>query len=127
MNAVGKIIISGLEVFAYHGVNPEEKEDGQKFILDITVQCSLRKPCLSDDVEDTISYAKICKTAVRVFTVEKNDLIERAAYRVAESILLEYGKADSVTIRLKKPDAPVKDVNFDWVAVEFTLDRGDIR
>ncbi len=91
------------------------------------MQCSLRKPCLSDDVEDTISYAKICKTAVRVFTAEKNDLIERAAYRVAESILLEYGKADSVTIRLKKPDAPVKDVNFDWVAVEFTLDRGDIR
>lgn len=25
------IRIKGLEIFAYHGVNPEEKENGQKF------------------------------------------------------------------------------------------------
>ena len=32
-----KIFINGLQLFAYHGVNPEEKEDGQMFSLDITV------------------------------------------------------------------------------------------
>ena len=31
-----KIIIKGLKLFAYHGVNPEEKMDGQNFVLDIT-------------------------------------------------------------------------------------------
>ena len=31
-----KIIIKGLKLFAYHGVNPEEKVDGQNFVLDIT-------------------------------------------------------------------------------------------
>ena len=33
-----QIEIRGLKVFAYHGVNPEEKRDGQNFILDITVR-----------------------------------------------------------------------------------------
>ena len=31
-----KIIIKGLRLKAYHGVNPEEKIDGQMFELDIT-------------------------------------------------------------------------------------------
>ena len=32
-----KVFIKGLEIFAYHGVNPEEKRDGQPFVLDITL------------------------------------------------------------------------------------------
>ena len=30
-----KILIKVLKIFAYHGVNPEEKENGQDFIFDI--------------------------------------------------------------------------------------------
>lgn len=28
-DAMDKIIVNGLKLYAYHGVNPEEKEDGQ--------------------------------------------------------------------------------------------------
>ena len=31
-----KMIVKGIEIFAHHGVMQEEKENGQKFILDIT-------------------------------------------------------------------------------------------
>lgn len=31
-DAMDKIIVNGLKLYAYHGVNPEEKEDGQLFI-----------------------------------------------------------------------------------------------
>lgn len=30
-DAMDKIIVNGLKLYAYHGVNPEEKEDGQLF------------------------------------------------------------------------------------------------
>lgn len=53
-----KIIIKGLRLFAYHGVNPEEKEQGQDFVLDIAVSVNMNRACSSDDVEDTVSYAK---------------------------------------------------------------------
>ena len=41
------ISIKGLELFAYHGVNAEEKRDGQHFYLDITMGADLQKACQS--------------------------------------------------------------------------------
>ncbi len=118
-----KIIIKDLKIFAYHGVNPEEKEEGQNFILDITAFLDLSVPCTTDNVEDTVSYAKIIKTATRIFLEQKDDLLEKAAKRVADGILAEYGKISSVTILLKKPEAPIK-ADFGYVAVEIKVDRG---
>ena len=43
-----KILIRGLRIFAFHGVNPEEKEDGQLFIIDLTAALDLREPCETD-------------------------------------------------------------------------------
>ena len=54
-----KIIIKGLKLYAYHGVNPEEKVDGQNFILDITATLNADTAMHSDNVDDTVSYAKI--------------------------------------------------------------------
>ena len=73
-DAMDKIIVNGLKLYAYHGVNPEEKEDGQLFILDITAFLSLYVPCQTDMVENTVSYAKIIKTARRAFLSGKFDL-----------------------------------------------------
>lgn len=120
-----KILVRGLEIFSYHGVNPEEKIDGQRFILDITADVDLSKPCITDNVDDTVSYAKIIKEATRIFTSQKDDLLERASRRVAEGLLQAFDKIESVTILLKKPDAPIK-ADFDYVAVEITLGRNEI-
>ena len=38
-----KISIKGLKLFAYHGVNPEEKENGQKFVIDIDYYVDMTK------------------------------------------------------------------------------------
>lgn len=117
-----KIIVKGLKIYAYHGVNPEEKVDGQNFILDITSKVDLSKPCESDNVDDTVSYAKIIKEATKIFLSEKNDLLERAAKRVAEGLLERFEKIQEVNIVLKKPEAPIK-ADFEYVAVEITVER----
>ena len=118
-----KIIIHELEIFAYHGVNPEEKIEGQRFVMDITACVDLAKACKTDALEDTVSYAKLIKTARAVFTAQKDDLIERAAQRVADALLTEYADVEEVTILLRKPDAPVK-ARFAYTAVEITRNRG---
>ena len=70
-----KILIRDLKIFAYHGVNPEEKVDGQNFVFDIDAFVDISAPCVSDNVEDTVSYAKIIKETVRVFTAQKDDFV----------------------------------------------------
>jgi len=72
-----RIIIKGLKIFAYHGVNPEEKRDGQPFELDITLYASLLRAGQTDDVNDTVSYAKAAKTVLRVMTGAKYNLLEK--------------------------------------------------
>lgn len=122
MEKLDKIYIRGLKVFAYHGVNPEEKENGQTFILDITVNIDLTKACISDNLDDTVSYSRVMKKAIASFTEQKDDLIERSAMRVGDAILADFRKIKSVTVVVKKPDAPIK-ADFDYVGVEITVER----
>ncbi len=117
-----KIIIKGLKLYAYHGVNAEEKRDGQLFIIDLTAHLPLETPCRSDNVEDTVSYAKIIKTVRRVFTVEKYDLLEKAARVIADAVLQQYSEIRRVDVTLKKPQAPIN-ADFQYVAVEITRSR----
>ncbi len=117
-----KIIIKNLKLYAYHGVNPEEKIEGQNFVIDIICKCDLKKPCKTDDVEDTVSYAQVIKLVKRVFTLEKYDLIEKAAQVIADAILDEFSKIKEVKVTLKKPEAPMKS-DFDYVAVEIERER----
>lgn len=115
------IQIRGLRIFAYHGVNDEEKRDGQTFVLDLDLYTDLSLPCRTDRVEDTVSYSQVRKTVSRVMTERSYDLIERAAQVVADAVLEEYPSLDRVRITLGKPEAPMN-ADFDTVAV--CIERG---
>lgn len=117
-----QIIIKGLRLFAYHGVNPEEKEQGQNFVFDISLSVNMNRACSSDQVEDTVSYAKVVKTVRRVFTAEKYNLIEKCADVVAKAVLEEYPAVFSVDLTLKKPQAPVS-ADFEYMAVHIVRNR----
>lgn len=116
------ISVKNLKIFAFHGVNDFEKKDGQFFFIDIDAFLDLSVPCQSDNVDDTVSYAKIIKTAKSVFTSQTDDLIERAAQRVAESLLSSFEQIECVSVEVKKPDAPIK-ADFEYVSVKIERAR----
>ena len=120
-----RIYIKGLDVFAYHGVMPKEKRDGQRFVLDITLDCDLSKAGRTDRLEDTVDYTAVMDAAVQAMTENSYDLIERAASRTAEAILRAEEKVERLTLCLRKPEAPIDKI-FDYVAVEITRERKDI-
>ncbi len=117
-----KITIKGLQLLAYHGVNPEEKENGQPFVLDVDYYLDLTNACQTDALTDTVSYAQAVKTIRRVFTAQSYDLIERAAQVVADALLSEYPPIQKVAITLKKPQAPVS-AEFAYMAVSLERER----
>lgn len=117
-----EIYIKGLKIFAYHGVNPEETENGQEFELDITMYADLKNARLSDDLEDTINYAAARKIVTAAMTDRPYKLIERAAEEVATRLLANFDKLIKVDVLLKKPNAPMSCV-FDYVAVKITKMR----
>lgn len=117
-----KITIKNLKIFAYHGVNPEEKENGQDFYIDLDYYVNIAKACHNDCIDDTVSYAKVVKVITRAFTAEKYNLIEKAAQVTADAVLDSFEEIFRVDITLKKPQAPVK-AEFDYMAVSISRER----
>lgn len=117
-----KISIKGLRLFAYHGVNPEEKENGQTFVIDMDYYVNIARACQMDSIDDTVSYARVVKVIRNAFCENKYDLIEKAAQVVADAVLEEFPDIFKVDITLKKPEAPIK-AEFDYVAVTISRER----
>ncbi|PSS23555.1 Dihydroneopterin aldolase [Actinidia chinensis var. chinensis] len=57
-----KLVLRGLKFHGFHGVKPEEKKLGQKFLVDVDTWMDLQTAGKSDKLSDTISYTEIyCK------------------------------------------------------------------
>ena len=122
MRTKDKIYIKDLELIAYHGVLAEEKELGQKFLISLEINTSLRKAGLTDDLTKTVSYADICDDIEQLFLSKKNDLLEKCAEEIAELILKKNKIILEVKVKIKKPWAPVRKI-VDYAAVEIVRKR----
>ena len=102
-----KIIIENLTVFANHGVMEEERALGQKFIISAEIETDLHNAGVTDDLNDTLNYAGICRRITEYSSENPCRLIEAAAEQLAGVILEEYPSAEAVTLTIKKPWAPI--------------------
>lgn len=116
-----KIYIKNFEIFANHGVFNEEKNLGQKFILDLEASLSLEEAGKTGNLKKSVHYGELCLGIEKVFTEKSYDLIETAAEKVAEFTLTTYPSIESVKVKLKKPWAPIGR-HVEYAAVE--IERG---
>lgn len=115
------ITLTGLRGLGYHGVYPDEKRDGQEFVVDVTMSLDLAPAAESDDVADTVHYGEIAEEVVAVLTGEPVDLIETLAARIA-AVVLERPLVDEVAVTVHKPHAPIT-VPFTDAAVTIVRTR----
>ena len=113
-----KILLQGMAFYGYHGVNPEERVLGQRFIVDLELTKELSAAGLSDDLAMTVSYASVFKVTKEVVEGDSCNLIETVAERVASTLLARF-PLEAVRVRVRKPWAPVKGSVLDWVGVEI--------
>lgn len=113
---MGTITIRDLEVFARHGVIPEENVLGQKFVVTAEFMCGLSKAGKQDDLTATIDYGEAAHIITDFLQEHTFQLIEAAAWKLAEQLLITYETAEAVWLTIKKPWAPVK-LPLDTVSV----------
>ena len=102
-----QIRIVDLEVFANHGVYPEENALGQKFVVSLTLYADLHAAGRSDDLAASIDYGKVCHDVDTYLREHTFKLIEAAAEGVAAQLLSRYDALLGVRVRLEKPWAPI--------------------
>ena len=113
------ITIENLEIYAYHGVFEEEKKNGQKFYINAKLYSDLKKAGKTDSLSFSTHYGEVCLLMKKSMTEATYDLIERAAWKTAEDILLHFPLVKSITLEVRKPYAPIP-LNFDSVSVEIS-------
>lgn len=117
-----KISIKNLEVFANHGVYPEETKLGQKFLVSADLRVDIRDSGMSDDMKKFVNYGEVSHFITTFLTKNTYKLIETAAEQLARAILLEYELVQGVTLAIHKPWAPIG-LPLEDVAVEITRSR----
>jgi dihydroneopterin aldolase len=122
MRESDKIFLSGMTFFGYHGVDSAERSLGQRFVVDVTLTQDLRAAGATDDIANTTNYAAVYRLVRAIVTGPPCNLIEHLAEKVAAAILLET-LAQSVTVRVRKPWAPIKESVVESVGVEITRYR----
>lgn len=114
-----QIKIKDLEVFANHGVFPEENVLGQKFLVSAILLTDTRRAGLQDDLTCSIHYGEVAKQIDTFLKEHTYQLLEAAAEQLARELLLTRPLLWSITLEIKKPWAPVG-LPLDTVSVEIT-------
>ena len=114
-----EIHVENLEIFAHHGVFPEENRLGQKFLISLTMYVDARPAGKSDCLEQSVHYGEVSSFMTDYMQHNTFQLIEAAAEHLAEELLLRYPLLKGVTLELKKPWAPVG-LPLETVSVNLT-------
>ncbi|MGO4956719.1 dihydroneopterin aldolase [Luteococcus sp. Sow4_B9] len=119
MHDLDWISVRGLAAVGFHGVYPDERRDGQQFVVDLRL--GLHAQTSSDDLADTVDYSVISRDVVEIITGEPVDLIETLAGRIAARCLAE-PLVRVAEVCVHKPDAPMG-LTFTDVSVTITRSK----
>jgi 7,8-dihydroneopterin aldolase/epimerase/oxygenase len=115
----GLIELRGLTVRGRHGVYDFEREQGQEFRVDVTLQLDLEPAVASDDVAETVHYGELADRLAAVIAGEPVNLIETLADRLV-TVCLADSRVQAATVTVHKPQAPIEHAFTD---VAVTLHR----
>ena len=118
-----EILLEGLRFYGYHGVNPEERTQGQRFEIDVSLEADLRPAGHTDDVNRTISYSGVYRRVKTVVEGEPKALVEAVAEAIAADLLTAYAAARAVTVTVRKPEVAIKGAFLDAAGVRIRRER----
>jgi len=116
-----RIEIHSISAHGFHGVYPEERKKGQRFLVDLLLTLKTKKASKSDSLNDAIDYSKVIAVVNEVLIGDPVNLIEHLAEIIAQKILKEF-PVKSVEVVVHKPDAPVG-IEVGDIAVRITRSK----
>lgn len=118
-----EVFLEGLRFYAYHGVNPEERAQGQRFVVDVRLATELRAAGRTDDLARTINYSTVYKLVRDIVQGSPRDLIETVAEEIAAALLAAFPTASRVSVTVRKPEVALKGAILDAAGVRIVRTR----
>jgi len=117
------IRIKNAVFYAYHGALEEEQSIGGKFECDLEIKTDFTEAVKHDDLSKTINYYNVYKFIAQIVNSKKYYLIETLASDIAEGLLNNFKRINSIKVSLRKRSVPIGGV-IDYVEVEVEKHNG---
>ena len=106
-NRKDQIRIEELEVYAHHGVYPEENEKGQHFYVNATLYTNTRPAGMADDLRLSTNYGEVCQLITEFMQQHTFQLIETVVEWTAYEVLQHFPLVQGLDLEIRKPEAPI--------------------
>ncbi len=106
---MGKIMLEGMEFYAFHGFHPEERKIGNKYSVDLELEVDFNKAVDTDDLKETIDYEMIYAEVNKVMG-KPSKLLEHVAGEIIQGVRSKFPQTKRITAKVSKFNPPIKGV-----------------
>ncbi len=100
------IELDRIRLYAYHGVFEQERLVGNMFEVSLRVEYPFEAAMKSDDLNDTVSYARLYEIIENEMKVPSR-LLENVAYRIMLAVTGEFQEIMHGNIKITKMTPPI--------------------
>lgn len=101
-----KIVVEGIQVYAYHGCLPEEGLIGTNYTVDVLMETDFTAAALSDDLGQTIDYVVVYQIVKKQMAVRSN-LIEQVGQRIVDELKSTFAGIKALEVKVTKLNPPM--------------------
>ncbi len=117
-----EIIIKNLKLFGYHGVNIEEKKNGQEFLFNVKLKLAKKTfkagSSYQDNVSATVNYSEVIRLIKEINSLNKYDLLETLCEEISCQICSLFPGVLKASVMVEKTSPPIKE-DIESVGVRF--------
>lgn len=104
------ILLRAMEFEGRHGVSEEERADLQVIELDLTAQLDLSAAGTTDDLAQTVNYARLFELCRAQVEDHSYHLLEAIGESICRDVLAFDARIERVTVEVRKPGVPIDGV-----------------
>ncbi len=120
-----RITLTGIDVYAYHGVHPAERELGQRFVIDVELVGDFSMAATTDSLRHALDYVEVHRCIRDVTASTSFQLLEALADAICADLLGRF-PVERVVVGVHKPNPPIPNFLGD-VAATLERDRAWLR
>ena len=100
------LTVKDIALRAYHGVYEHEREEGNDFLVSVSLDFDAVCAMQYDDLENTVNYAEVVDVVEREMAVP-SALIENVAWRIANALLEAFPGVEGGKVAVTKVNTPI--------------------
>jgi 7,8-dihydroneopterin aldolase/epimerase/oxygenase len=102
----GKVALEGLEFHAFHGVYPHERNSGNWFEVDISVETDFTEGAAHDELAGTVNYETLFQI-IKQEMEQPSKLLETVAEKIVRDVLEQLPAVIQVELKIAKINPPI--------------------